>query len=64
MEIESGYPSEGEARTAGFERPMIETSPQHLELLNESRISYKEPILKAPRVSQDKRFRIFNSLGF
>ena len=52
MEIESGYPSEGEARTgAGYERPMIETSPQQLEVLNESRLSYKEPLMKAQRVS-------------
>ena len=45
MEIESGYPSESEARVAK-EKNMIETNTMQLDVLNESKISYA-PIIKA-----------------
>ena len=61
MEIESGYPSESEARVAK-EKNMIETNTMQLDVLNESKISYA-PMIKA-RVPQDLRFRIFQSLAF
>ena len=65
MEIESGYPSESDAKTPindKNERHILDSSVEKFEVMNESRISYS-PAIKA-RVPQDMRFRIFQSLGF
>jgi len=49
MEIESGYPSESDARAPHaekYERPMIDNHNMQLDALNESKISYT-PLVKA-----------------
>ena len=45
MEIESGYPSDGDARVQQYDRPVIEGFPTQIENnLNESRLSYAQSV--------------------